>query len=160
MNTISLFSGCLDTLSITNDGPDIRRTNFWTGGQARQGGVIVNWNIDLRILLPESLNCTLREMATGKSVIVSRGPWPLLGGEHALEIMFDDKSSEPFQITIEAGTVGLLPAPGDQFQVTVWTRGKNDQAIRRLSLPGRYRHVPTIPCLKPWSSHHGLPLHN
>ena len=147
-------------LIVRNDGPAIVSTNYWTEAFAESGKFVISHNVDFRILLPESLNGLLQEMATGQNVIVSRGPWDLIGGRHGIEIMFDDDSDQPFQIATAGDAVSTLPKPGESFQVTVWTRGQADQAVRRLSLPGRYRHVRSIPCLERWLPVHSKPLFN
>jgi len=159
MKTSSMHNS-FDLLIIRNDGPAIASTNYWTDSFDDSGKFVVSHNIDFRILLPESFNNQLQEMATGRNVIVSRGPWGLIGGQHGIEILFDDDSDQPFQITTAGDAVPTLPKPGENFQVTVWTRGPGDQAIRRLSLPGRYRHVQSIPCRQRWLPRHSKPLFN
>ena len=144
------------TVLIVSEGAAIRQTNYWSSDFAKAGVLVVSHHIDFRILLPDGLRNAVREMATGKEVIISRGRWPGKY-EDGLEMMFDNHSEEPFFIISDTGRATSLPIPGEDFKVTVWTRGKDNQAACQLTLPGYYRHVPILPCRKPRSLQQGLP---
>ncbi len=93
----------------------------------------------------------LREIRSAREVIVSRGPGLDQGGRDALELLWEDNSDSPYAVHLVAEqTDRLLPEEqqGGGFAVTAWTRGG-----MKGRWPGRYRVVPEIPCLEPWSLH-------
>jgi len=137
---------------IENDGLALVTTNYWETELARQGFCFLSWNAGAgRLLVPDALAHYIREMRTGKYVIVSRGPWKAHGGRDGLELLFEDESDAPFCVHIEARmTDRLLPSSdqGGGFEIVVYTRSGE-----QMRLPGKYRKVPSIPWMKPWSSH-------
>jgi hypothetical protein len=139
-------------ITIANQGQRIASTNYWDSDHAKAGYLYLSWNAGAaRLLLPDNQKSMLREMKTGKYVIVSRGPWPEHGNREALELLFEDGSDIPFTIHLVAEqTDRLLPEDnqGGGFVVTVWTRGGE-----KMRLPGKYRAVDRIPCMQPWSEH-------
>jgi hypothetical protein len=141
---------------ITNDGSTIVSTNYFDSPHARAGYLFLSWNANTaRILLPESQAGMLREMKTGKTVIISRGPLVDHGGRDALELLFDDGSDSPFSVHILVEqTDRNLPEDnqGGGFDVTVWMR-QGKTVTERLRRPGKYRVVGALPCLEPWITH-------
>ena len=59
----------MGVITLTNAGPDIGKTNYWSTRQAKDGCI--------RALVPESKKNIIQEMKTGKKVILSRGPFPI-----------------------------------------------------------------------------------
>ncbi len=111
----------------------------------------MSWNAGAaRLLIPDAQKAIVRELRGAREVIVSRGIWAEHGRE-ALELLWEDGSAAPFVIhLVLQQTDRLLPdtQQGGGFVVTAWTRGGP-----RGRWPGRYRVVPTLPCLQGWSQH-------
>jgi hypothetical protein len=63
----------------------------------------------IRVLLPPAVYGILYEMRTGKSCVLSRGPWPAERRAEAIEIMFDDGSVSPFALHLTPESLDLLP---------------------------------------------------
>lgn len=139
-------------ITIENKGQRLVATNYWDSDHARAGYLYLSWNAGAaRLLVPDSQKPLIREMKTGKYVIVSRGPWSDQGGRDGLELLFEDGSDAPFAVHLVADqTDRLLPEEnqGGGFVVSVWTRGG-----KKLRLPGKYRRVDIIPCMQPWREH-------
>ena len=137
-------------LEIINHGQAIAATNFWQSNTAAYGLFFLSWNEGAgRLLCPDAQIAALKEMRTGKYVIVSRGPKTGLFGSNGgigLELLFEDESDRPFSIQIGASqTDKMIRSGGQGFDIVVWTR-EGEQ----LRLPGRFRTVSEIPCLQPW----------
>lgn len=78
---------------------------------------------------------------------VSREPWIDQGGRDALELLWEDKSDEPFVLHLVAEqTDRLIPdtQQGGGFVVTAWTR-----AGQKGRWPRRYRTSVATPILSP-----------
>lgn len=134
-------------IKISNDGPLIKSTNYWNTPYFREGFAFLTCNAGTaRILLPDLLKSSLREMKTADYVIMSRG---LASGVDAIEIMFEDHSDAPYCLVL--GVMQTHQVCSDtnieNFPVTVWTRGGI-----KLRLPGKYRNVGMLPCLQPWQA--------
>ena len=137
----------MGVITLTNNGPDIEKTNYWSTRQAKDGIIYFSVNAGcIRALVPESKKNIIQEMKTGKKVIISRGPFPSQGREDAFEILFDDYSNDPFVIFTGVDQWDLAPEQDDRWTFTAWTtHGKVyhcDQC--------KVRHVDKLPCLKPW----------
>jgi hypothetical protein len=140
-------------LIIENNGPDLIRTNFWK--DLDRGKFLVSINARaFRILTPKSEESAVPEMQTGREVIISRGPWPADGVDDAVEIIFDDRSSSPYVLHLDAKAFNVLPARSDEgrtdLQAIVYVCGAQDQPREVLRLPARYRRVPLLPWMKEW----------
>jgi len=139
-------------IEITNDGPLIASTNFWDGKYASAGYVFLSWNAGVgRLLIPDSALSMIPETRGAREVIVSVGPWSACGDGQGIEILFEDDSDSPFVIHIcSQQTDRLLPDTdqGGGFEIHVWTR-----MGRELAIPGRFRRVDSLPCLRPWEEH-------
>lgn len=133
-------------IEILSKGQQITHTNYWELENAKRGLFYLSWNAGAaRLLVPETQKQSIKEMKTGKFVIVSRGKFQ---GRDALELLFEDNSDSPFSIHIETKqTDRLIPdfEQGGGFVVTVWTKSG-----QKLRLPGKYRVVETLPHLQPW----------
>lgn len=137
-------------ITIENAGQRILKTNYWDSEHAEKGYFYLSWNAGAgRVLVPDSQKPALREMKTGKYVIVSRGPWPEQGGREGIELLFEDGSDNPYCVHLVSEQCDrLIPdyQQGGGVDIIVLTRGGE-----KLRLPGKYRHVEKIPCLEPWS---------
>ena len=133
-------------ITIVNQGQILKSTNYWDSELARNGYFFLSWNAGAgRLLIPDAHKASIREMKTGREVIISRGK---LDGRDALELMFEDGSDSPYCIHLVAEQCDRLIPDTDQgggFVVALWTRGG-----MKLRIPGRYRVVEALPCLDPW----------
>lgn len=140
------------TLQVANDGPRISSTNFWSTELAKREFVYVSVNAGaFRLLLPDSLELSLQDMAQASQVVVSRGPWWEQNLPDALELLFEDGSSAPYALHMHTLQWDRLPGGVEDgrsdLTMLVYTRGSTE----RLSLPAAFRMVAALPCLRPWS---------
>ena len=141
-------------IEISNDGPLIAASNYWDSEYNRAGKVFCSINAGaIRILIPDSQRALIKEMRTGKEVILSRGPWPDMGLPEAVELLFDDGSQNPFALHLSPTSFDFLPAqppPGQEWKIIAWEsmNGKPHQVFWSRC---RWRQVARIPCLLPWS---------
>lgn len=140
-------------LRIENHGPLITATNFWDLPEAALGKVLVSLNAGaFRVLLPPAAEPDLTDMRLGSECVVSRGPWPQAGLSDAMEILFDDGTSEPFAMCLSPPSFDRLPADSDagrEWVLTVWTRPRRGKPHLALQRPCWYRRVPRIPWPRP-----------
>ena len=124
----------MGVITLTNAGPDIEKTNYWSTKQAKDGIIYFSVNAGcIRALVPESKKKILQEMKTGKKVILSRGPFPSQGREDAFEILFDDYSDDPF--VIYTGVDHHQKCAQAHFSATIHAqaRGSENMQCRMLS---------------------------
>ena len=133
-----------DFFVIGNDGAEIKETNYFHSDAAHKGMYYMTRNAGTsRLLCPNADQ--ISEMATGKSVVLTRGK---MEGQDSIEIMFDDGSDSPFAIFIPVDMCDMLPAPGkNAFPFTVWT-----EAGKVLTFTAHYRRANSgyLPCMQPW----------
>ncbi len=137
-------------ITIGNDGPLIKHTNYWPSPYFHSGYAFLTWNAGTaRLLLPDTLKPGLRDMATAKHVVISHGALVHAGGRYALEILFEDYSTEPYVLTVEADLTSGLPSVAvlENFTLAVWTRGGLKQRH-----PAKFRQANQLPCMAPWGS--------
>jgi len=136
-------------LLIRNQGQALIETNYWDSPSAQEGYFYLSWNAGAgRLLIPDVQKPILSELRGAREVLVSRGLWAEYGRE-ALELLWEDGSTAPFVIhLVTEQTDRLLPdtQQGGGFVITAWTRGG-----QKGRWPGRYRVVPSLPCLQGWS---------
>lgn len=141
-------------LIITNDGPEIRSTNYWDTEAEAAGKIMCSVNAGaIRILLPRSRAADATEMTAAKYVICSRGPWPAAGKRDAVELLWEDRSQNPFCYHLSAESFDMLPArpsPGKKWRVIVYTLGADGSPNEAGAWPCRWRKVQKIPYLQPW----------
>jgi hypothetical protein len=104
----------------------------------------------IRLLIPEALSHQVPDMIKGcKEVVLTRGPWAAMGLQEAVEILFEDNSSNPFALFLDARTFDLLPKINGRWSLSIWTEGLQKHGEFRA----RVRRG-TIPCLKSWKKFH------
>ena len=118
-------------IEISNDGAEIRHTNYWETPHAKEGFVFGSWNAGaLRLLLPEPVAGFLPDMRTAQTVVVTRGRCAGSDGE-CLEVLFEDHSERPYVLLLDIRQCDRpLPAEdhGKEIAVSVWTpQGKQAQ---------------------------------
>lgn len=146
-----------ETLMITNNGPAIIATNYWTTAAARAGKFYLSTNAGtFRLLVPAQHAGAVRDMRTATLCVVSRGPMML--GEHAvidaLEILFDDGTTDPFSMHLSPGQIDRMPLDIDSAHawiLTVWTHLVGERGRQVLERACRYRRVRRLPDLRPWA---------
>jgi hypothetical protein len=133
-------------LQIENDGPDIRATNYWDSEHAERGYFYLSLNSGcVRLLVPDAKVAEIQEFRTAKYAILSRGPWPEMGRDDALELLFEDFSDSPYALQLSIEQCDMLPDGKGSWTLAVWSR-----AGKQYECELKYRHVDQIPCLKPW----------
>ena len=135
-------------LTIENDGPEIVASNFWDSEMARHGYFFLSINSGAaRLLIPDSRISEVKEMETGKLVILSRGLW--IKKANALEILFEDGTEEPYSMHLGPEQLDRLIPPsesGRDLTFSAWSRN----AIRLFERPAKFRMVKKLPCLESW----------
>lgn len=145
-----------ETLIITNDGPLVTRTNFWSTEMARAGKFYLSTNAGaFRLLVPQQHLGVVRDMRTAREVVVSRGPMTLQGVtlSDALELLFDDHTNDPFSLHLSPGQVDRMPLDTDsaeEWTCTVWTHLVDERGRQALTKPAYYRRVRRLPDLRSW----------
>lgn len=134
---------------IANNGAEIAKTDFFDSDLAAQGLLYLSWSAGAaRLLVPDNRHGWLNEMATAREVIISRGPWPAKRASDALELLFEDGSDSPFAVRIGVEqTDRLIPDQRIATDLNVLVITRAGVALR---LPGRYRRVAQVPCMKRW----------
>lgn len=137
-----------DFITIANDGPLIKHTNYWQSQHFHSGYAMLAWNAGTaRLLVPDALKPGLRDMATAKHVIISIGTMAQAEGRVGLEILFEDFSDQPYALTMCIEQAFQVPneAVKENFTLSIWTRGGLKQRH-----PAKFRRVMQLPCMKPW----------
>lgn len=139
-------------IHYTNHGPLIIETDYWRSDLARHGIVGISINAGcIRICLPREMRGLVQDMRRAKVVAISRGPWRADTGQtgEAVEVMWDDGSSDPVCLHTGVEQWPMLPRAGEPWTcaVYVWQR----RPSRALDRPAIVRHVPHIPWLEPVS---------
>jgi hypothetical protein len=141
-------------LFIDNDGPAITRTNYWSTALARRGTFYLSSHAGaFRLLVPPQHQGTLRAMRSAKVCVVSRGPYPDLQWPDALEILFDDGSTDPFSVYLSPEAIDRMPHDQDRaytWTLSVWTHRVGQACTKALEFPCHYRRVLRLPALRPW----------
>lgn len=141
------------TLVIRNHGPLITSSNYWELPAAKAGKLFVSINAGaFRVLIPPALESAISDMLTAKECLVSRGPWAAMRLPDAFEILFDDRTADPFALHLSPESFDRLPMDEDiaiPWVLTAWTAPRRGKPHRALERPCWYRRVPAIPNLKP-----------
>ena len=139
-------------LRIENHGPLLIASNFWESEEEAAGKFFLSTNAGaFRLLVPRSQEPAVSEMATAREVIVSRGPWPAVGREDAIELLFDDRTDTPFALHFSIETLDRLPLDTDvgrEWIFSAWTVPRRRGPHKSLERPCWYRRVARIPCLQ------------
>lgn len=140
-------------ITISNHGPLITASNYWGSEMEQRGLIYCSTNGGaVRVLVPQSQRHMIEEMRTAKEVILSRGPWPEQRLSDAVELLFDDGTSDPFALHLSPSSFDFLPAEppdGQEWILTVWDlkKGRPHCAMTRIC---HWRRVDRLPCLLPW----------
>lgn len=98
-------------LFIENDGPELKKTNFWESEYNARGLFFVSINAGcFRMFVPESQEAAIKEMQTGKIVEISRTTYQ---GREMVRLLFDDLSDYPYSLDLSQGQFDRLPDLSD-----------------------------------------------
>jgi hypothetical protein len=104
-------------VTIENDGPLIRATNYWQTKHAAMGLCYLSGNAGAwRLLVPQRSENLLDEMCTGTRATIE----PSIRLESCWDIVFEDGSDSPFSLTLDRRQVDRAMDPGE-CRLTVWT---------------------------------------
>lgn len=116
-------------LTIENDGPRIKRSNFWGSEVEQHGKFYLSVNAGaFRLLIPQKQEAAIPEFETAEQIIVCRGPWPDGGQVEAMEFIFDDLTDSPYRIQLSQAQVDRFPPKSDAGRECVFSAWilKND----------------------------------
>lgn len=140
-------------ISTTNHGPLIVSSTYWGSEHEKRGKVYCSVNAGcIRLLVPRRARRLIADCRSGKYAVLSRGPWPQMRLDDAVEIMWEDGSDSPFAMHLSPESFDLLPgepAPGMEWTISVWDekKGRPHLAVQRRC---HWRRVPNLPWLRPW----------
>jgi hypothetical protein len=155
-----------EMIHIKNEGPELIYTNYWETENAKKGFYYLSTNDScIRLLAPEvptgkalaeefgrptTLEDTIKEMATARSVILSRG---MFEGRDSVEILFEDNTSTPFiQIIATEQCDRIWP---ESESGTILRNGfvvYTEHGGKVLHFDDcRVRNVEKLPCMKEWA---------
>ena len=138
-----------DTLTISNDGPEIVETNYWQSALARTGTCYLSPHAGcFRLLLPPQHVGAVRAIRMALRCVVSRGPYPARHWPDALELLFDDGHAPPFRLPVSPEAMDHLPPDQDRRQswtLAVWTHRVGTTGRKVLEKPCHYRRVRQLP---------------
>jgi hypothetical protein len=123
------------------------RTNYFESEHAKHGLVYLSVNAGAyRLLVPAALLTTVSEMRTGQYVIVSE-----TADHNRMELLFEDGTDTPYILYISGQQCDRhIPAQEDgRRDIRFLVYGPGCRLL--LDRPARYRRVPRIPWMKPWS---------
>ena len=140
-------------LSIESDGQTIVATNFWETSFGRRDAIFCSVNSGaVRLLLPRACEHVVPDMV-GHEVIVTRGKWVDMGGQEALELMWEDDSDAPWSMCIGHAQLDRLIDPADagrNIACLVYVRGLGGTPTLAGSWPARFRVATSLPNLRRW----------
>lgn len=140
-------------MQISNHGPLVISTNYWTSDLATGGKVYCSVNAGaIRVLLPRARWADLNDMRPAQYCVISRGPWPEQHVAEGIEIMWEDGSQSPYCLHLTGDSFDLLPAEpeaGREWICSTWTEkdGRPHKSLERIC---HWRRVEKIPCLRAW----------
>jgi len=151
LNRLEIQSGYAKPSSMffENSKAELIKTNFWNTDMAKKGFYYLTINGGaFRLLIPQEVEHDIKEIKTGKYCIVSIGSSHNSNHPFMIELLFEDHTKTPFQLTLSAGQMDRMPARednGGKFKLSVWTKGCN----KVLEMDAYFRFVDSIPCRKP-----------
>ena len=138
-----------DTVTISNDGPEIVETTYWQSALARTGTCYLSPHAGcFRLLLPPQQVGAVRAIRMALRCVVSRGPYPALHVPDALELLCDDGHAPPFRLYLAPQVCDRLPLDQDSRQpwtLAVWTHRVGTTGRKVLEKPCHYRRVRQLP---------------
>ena len=140
-------------LTIQNDRNKIISTNYWASELNSKGLYYISINAGtFRILVPDIYEDLKSEFETGKDIIITTGKEQ---GSDAVEILFDDHSSDPFRLLVDQQQLDRIPINKDYNKFHSLLMYTKDCKLI-LSSKVYLRKVKNLPCLKPLPDGRGL----
>jgi hypothetical protein len=141
-------------IETRNNGPLIVSSTYWGSDMEKMGLLYLSINAGaFRLLLPAGREDLVEEMRTGKTIVISRGPWadPVGRGNDSLEILFDDGTKTPFSIHLGAPQADRLPADSDAGRECILSVWMAPGGVPEMVFQSKcwYRLAPRIPFLQP-----------
>jgi hypothetical protein len=140
----------MNILTVTNHGPYVRSTNYWSLPASRAGQFFLSLNAGaFRLLIPHNQTAAIREMRTAKEIVLTYGQYR---GVDAIELLFDDRSEDPFSIHLDARQSDRTLPPEDYEREWIFLayEFRHGGAHKVLDRPCYVRRHPTLPYLRPW----------
>ena len=140
----------MNLIKIENNKQEIISTTYFQTEHARKGYFYLSVNASaFRLLVPPMQISAIPEFETAKEIIISRGKFQ---GHDALEILFDDKTDNPFSIHIVSAQIDRIPVQNDagwSYTFSAWTFAGGENVKKVFEMDCFYRVVTKLPCLKP-----------
>lgn len=115
-----------EVVTIINDGPYIKRTNYFSLKMANAGVIYASWNAnECRLMLPDQHQDALDEIMSANISHVIMVTGKLSTGLDCIEFMFEDRTSKPYSITITklATDESLNGLPSCHSRIHIYTSG-------------------------------------
>jgi len=137
-----------DCVKIHNDNEKILSTDFWESNFCKSGFCFMSMNENAyRLLIADNLvDEWINEMATGKKIIISRGPSAT--NPDVFEIVFDDDTDTPFYIKLSSEQWDFTPSDnelGNKGKLFVYIKNKKEPVLEFENV--KYQKVSKIPHL-------------
>ena len=138
-----------DLLTITNHGPLITSSNYWSHEMAARGLLYLSLNAGaFRLLVPPILRQAIAEMRPGsRHIVVSMLPvaqWQQ--GAYCVEWLVEDGSDAPWSCHLSPGQIDRAPGPEDVGRAwvgSVWDN-KKGRPHKCLERPAYFQIVPHL----------------
>lgn len=138
-----------DFISVANDGPIVKATNYWESTYAKTGHCFFSINAGcIRLLLSGKETPPLDDdiLTTTQYVIVTRG---MYHGQDGYEVLFEDNSSSPFAIHTLANQWDRLLPRSDSGRTGIPFHIYGNGGLL-WKTTARFRMAPRLPYLRPW----------
>ncbi|MBI9016296.1 MAG: hypothetical protein JEZ07_03435 [Phycisphaerae bacterium] len=136
-------------IMVENNVTDLIGSNYWETELAKKGFFYLSINAGaFRLLVPKKMMHLIPEFKTGEYCIISKGPSMESIHPFALELLFEDHTSCPYQLNLCAGQVDRNPSKTDvnkKHKLSIWTEGCN----KVLEMDAYFRTVGKLPYMKP-----------
>jgi hypothetical protein len=143
-------------IKTVNHGPSVISSTYWESDLAERGMYFLSLNAgSFRLLCPPGEGKQIAEMRTSNEVVITIGTVTRNGlpgmqiGREMVEILFDDRTDRPFNLTLSMEQLDRRPPKTDdskRWEFSAWEgrRGKPHQALYRRA----YLRFASLPCLK------------
>lgn len=111
-------------ISVINDGPYVKETNYFDSELAKSGVIYISWNANEgRLFLSELHRDAIAEITSVDVSHVLMRTGQLSFGLNGIELMFDDNSLAPYSITITdlASDRVISSFPNNQTNLHIYT---------------------------------------
>jgi hypothetical protein len=145
------------TIRIGKSGFPVDTTYFDTEMCSKGFYYLVHSNYKYFLLLPKWNDRVIREMETGKSVVITRGNYK--GKDDCFEVMFDDGSDNPYMIMLEDEQFTRISPLQEGWNGLFYVYSGDLDEYKLYFSQVYYRIADNLPCLLPVEEQAGK-LHN